>query len=184
MAKVHPDIITEIRNLSRKDLEKLVHKAASNDKNFHDYLMVNYVDKDFGEKDLFEEAKSDIYKLFFKSYKGISPQLRSANMLSACIKRINEFSKICKNKNLEADLLVLVLDEAFSNESDFFGTCFTNFDYKVGLVLKRLITIVTKRLHEDYLADYKEKMNVYLSRLKKTSSHLDFIYNLPEKIKE
>jgi hypothetical protein len=181
MVKVNPENISEIEKLSKKELEKLVPKAASNDKNLHDYLMVNYVDKDFGEKDFFEEAKSDIYKLFFKSYKGFSPQLRSANVLSDCIKRINEFSKICKNKNLEADLLVFVLVETFSNESDFFGTCFTNFDYKVDIVLKRLITLVAKKLHQDYLADYKEKVNVYLSRLKNTSSHLDFIYNLLQK---
>jgi len=182
MAKVNPEIISEIEKLSKKELEKLVLKAASKDKSFHDYLLVNFADKDFGEIDLFEEAKSDIYKLFFKSYKGYAPQLRSAKMLSDCIKRINEFAKICKNKNLEADLLVFVLDEVFSYEPGYFGTCFTNFDYKAGLILKRLITLVTKKLHEDYLADYKEKMNVYLSRLKNTSIHLDFIYHLPEKI--
>ncbi len=182
MAKVNPEIISKIEKLSKKELEKLVLKAASKDKSFHDYLFVNFADKDFGENDLFKEAKSDIHKLFFKSYKGYSPQLQSANMLSACIKRINEFSKICKNKNLEADLLVFVLDEAFTHDPAFFGTCFTNFDYKAGLILKRLITLVTKKLHEDYLADYKEKINIYLSRLKSTSSHLDFIYHLPEKI--
>ena len=65
MAKVNPEIITEIEKLSKKELEKLVLKAASKDKSFHDYLLVNFADKDFWGKDLFEEAKSDIYKLFF-----------------------------------------------------------------------------------------------------------------------
>jgi len=57
-------------------------------------------------------------------------------MISACVKRINDFSNICKNKNLEADLLMYVLDEIFSYSPKLFGTCFTAFDYKTGLLLK------------------------------------------------
>jgi len=182
MAKVNEQIKERIKTLSRSDLEKLLLKAASKDKSFHDYLLINYADKDFGEKDIFEKAKCDINELYFKSYRGFAPQLRRTNMLSACIKRINEFSKICKNKNLEADLLMFVLTEAFAHEPKFFGTCFTAFDYKVGLLLKRLITLVTKKLHPDYLANYKGKINVYLTQLRSTSSHINFIYELPEKI--
>lgn len=104
------------------------------------------------------------------------------NMLSACIKRINEFTKVSKNKIMEADLLVEVLDEAFKLPPNFFGTCFTGFDSKVGQILKRLITLPTTKLHNDYLLDYRDKINGYLNRLHKTSNHLDHIYYLPSQI--
>lgn len=182
MAKPDDKIKEKIKTLSREVLEKLVIKAASNDKVFFDYLLVNYIDREEGEKELYRQAISDLDSLFYKSYKGFSPQLRMANMLSACIKRINEFSKICKNKNLEADLIIYVLEVPFSNSKQMLGTCFTACDYKTGLLVKRLLTLVTKKLHEDYLADYKAKINGYLSILRSTSDHINFIYDMPKMI--
>jgi len=182
MAKIDDNIKQKIKTLNREELEKLLIKAATKHKEFHDYLLVNYIDKEFGEKELFERAKSDLNVLFYKSYKGFSEQLRLANMLSACIKRINEFAKVCKNKNLEADLIMCVLEVPFSYSTNMFGTCFTAFDYKVGLRVKRMITLVTKKMHEDYLIDYKEKINKYLDILHRTSGHIDFIYAFPKKI--
>ncbi|HNW91033.1 MAG TPA: hypothetical protein PKN48_15345 [Bacteroidales bacterium] len=182
MAKIDDHIKQKIKTLSREELEKLVLKAAARDKSFYDFMLVNYVDKESGEKDLYRQAITDLDRLFCKGYRGYSEQLQLANMLSACIKRINEFAKVCKNKNLEADLLVYVLQEAYAYPEDMFGTCFTAFDYKTGLLTKRLITLVTKKMHEDYLVDYKEKINRYLARLHATSSHLDFIYELPKMI--
>lgn len=182
MAKVNPQIILEIEKLSKKELEKLVLKTASKDKSFHDYIMVNYIDKESGEEELYNQTIADLNRVFFKRYKGFSEELQMANMLSACIKRINEFVKVCKNKKLEADLIMYVLDVPFSCSTNMFGTCFTAYDYKVGLLVKRLLTVVTKKMHEDYLADYKEKINAYLTILHRTSSHINSINALPKLI--
>ncbi|OPZ99921.1 MAG: hypothetical protein BWY70_00852 [Bacteroidetes bacterium ADurb.Bin408] len=182
MAKLDDKIKNTISTLPHKELEKLVLKAATKFPPFADYITVNYVDKELGEVDLFDKAKTDINGLYYKSYRGRAPQLRMAKMLSDCIKRINEFSKICKNKNLEADLLVFVLKEAFAGEPKYLGTCFTVFDYKVALLLKRLITLVTKKLHADYLDDYRAHINTWLSMLHSTSNHIDMVYNMPSKI--
>ncbi len=170
-----------IKNLSKEDLEKLVLKTAVKDKSFRDFLWVNYIDKELGEKDLYEKTLADLDVLICKRYKGFSPTIQTANMLAACSKRINEFSKISKNKTLEADLLVYILELAFSDRHDF-GTCFTVFDYKVALLLKRLISLVTKKMHEDYLLDYKEKINYYLKTLHTTSDHCDFVYVMPQEL--
>lgn len=180
MAKVEKIIKETITNLPQKELEKLVLKAATKYPAFAYYLMVNYINKEFGENDLLEKAKTDINGLYYKSYRGFAPQLRMANMLSACIKRINQFSKICKNKKLEADLLIFVLAEVFAHEPKFFGTCFTTFDYKVSLLLKRLISVVTKKIHPDYLEDYKVLINSYLARLHSTSNHINTIFEMPK----
>src|SRR5690606_6349615 len=135
-----------------------------------------------GEKDLFEQAQRDIEILFHKSYKGFSQELQLANMLAACNKRINEFAKISKDKTLEMELILQVLEIPFSFCSKCFGTCFTRYDQQVYLLVKKAMTLLNKKLHEDYRIQYAPKINEYISSLHRTSDHLDYIYALPEKI--
>ncbi len=182
MAKVASTIIAQISQLQRKELEKIVLKAASKDKSFHDYLLVNYFEKEDSEQHLFEQAKDELEILFRKNYKGISQELQLANMLSACGKRISEFSKICKNKNLEADLIIHVLKIPFSFSTNMFGTCFTAYNYKVVLLLKRVINLVETRMHEDFKIQYHSTINDYLNTLHRTSNHLDYVSALPKNI--
>lgn len=182
MPKINPAIVDGITGLSKKDLEKLVIKAASKNKDFHDYLLVNYFDKTHGEEELFEQAKDDLELLFRKNYKGWSEELRLANMLAACLKRIIVFSKVCKHKNLEADLIIHTLQIPFSLPPEQFRTCFTAYNNKVTMLVKRLIKIVTQQLHEDYMIEYRGTINRYLNILHQYSSHLDYVYNLPKEI--
>ncbi len=182
MAKPSGTISSQLKNLSRKELEKLVLKAAAKDKSFHDYLLVNYLDKEFGEQDLFEQAKADIDLLIKKSYKGFSHQEKLANMLIACSKQITDFGKICKQKNLEADLVMYVLEIPFSLPLNLFGTCFYSYDYRVGLLVKKMIGLLNNKLHEDFKLEYKRKINSYLKILHHTSDHLNTVYALPKEI--
>jgi len=182
MPKLDGDFKNQIKLLSKAELEGIVIRFASRHKEIHDFLTVNYFDKRFGEEDLFIETRNDVELLFKKSYNGFSRQLQLANMIESCVKRINEFDKLCKKKNLCADLLMIVLDEVFSYSTNLFGTCFTKFDYKVALLLKRLITLVTIRLNPDYKMEYERKINHYLEVLHNTSNHMDLIYAMPEKI--
>lgn len=182
MPKIDSNIKEEIALLPKNELVKLVIKAASKNKEFHDYLLVNYIDKSHGEKELFEQAKRDIEILFHKSYRGFSQELQLANMLAACNKRINEFAKVSKDKTLEMELILQVLEIPFSFCSKCFGTCFTRYDQQVYLLVKKAMTLLKKKLHEDYHIQYAPKINEYISSLHHTSDHLDYIYNLPEKI--
>lgn len=179
MSKVASVISSQITNLSKKELEKLVLQAAAKNKSFHDYLLVNYFDKEYGEQDLFDDAKEDLEKLFKKNYKGFSQELQLAEMLGACAKRITAFAKICKNKNLEADLIMHVLDIPFSLPTSMFETCFTRYNYKVVLLLKRLINLVDTKMHEDYKIQYQPEINNYLNILHSTCSYLDYVNALP-----
>lgn len=65
---------------------------------------------------------------------------------------------------------------------DLFGTCFTSYDSKTAIILKRLINVVTKKMHEDFRADYKDKINEYLRILHSTSRHIDTVYNMVREI--
>jgi len=182
MPRITSDIKEKIRLISKSDLEKIVLKLAGKDKSVYDYVLVNYIDTECGEQDLFEEARSDLDQLFRKGYKGYSEQLRMANMLAACTNRINEFIKVSKNQKLEADLLMYVLDVPFSGNANIIGTCFSTFDCKTCIMLRRLINVVTSKLHPDYMVDYQDKINRYLEILHRRADHLDSIYALPKSI--
>jgi hypothetical protein len=181
MPKLSTDIIQQIKMLSKAQLESLVLKMAAKDQSFYDFLQVNYLDKESGERDLFVKTQADLTVLFSKRYKGFSEQLQLANMLNACVKRVNEFVKISKNKELEADLLLFILDEVFAYAAQLLGTCFTTFDTRLGIILRRLIHLVDK-LHPDHFIVYQDKINKYLVILHRTSNFIDTIYNLPQAI--
>ena len=182
MPKLKRETKEQIRSLSTTELQQIVLKLASKDKLAYDYIWANYLNKESGEQELYEKTKLDIESLSCKQYKGFSDQLKLANMLAACIKRVNEFKKISKNKTMEADLLLYVLEIPFSLSTDYFGTCFTKYDFKVGQIVKRLVTLVTKNLDEEYRADYEEKINKYLEILHRNSNHIDLIFDLPRAI--
>jgi hypothetical protein len=182
MPKLDKETKERIKGLSHKELQDIVLRFASKEKTVYDYILVTYLNQESGEQELFETAKADLDILFSKSYKGFSQELRLAKMLSACIKRVNEFTKVSNNKVLEAELLLFVLRVPFSLTTNLFGTCFTQYDTKVAMIVKRLITLVNKGLHEDYRIEYVDTINKYLSILHRTSNHINMVYDMPEKI--
>lgn len=182
MPRLNSEITDQIKALSFDELQEIVLKFSAKEQSFFDFLFVNYIDKESGEKDLYEKTIRDLEVIFRKSYKGFSQQLQLANMLSACIKRINEFTGISKNKVLEANLLIHILEVPFSLTTKMFGTCFTQYDSKVAMILKRLITLVTKKMHPDYKIEFEEKINNYLQILHQTSNHIDTVYHMPKSI--
>lgn len=171
----------QVNELSKKELVDIVLKLAGKRYNY-EYLLVNFLDKDGGEQTLFEEAKEDIDKLSQKEYKGRTIQHQLAKKLNACSKRISEFTVETRNKKLETDLVLYVLEMQFANPPKVFGARFSGYDYKVGLLLKRLINLVAKKLHPDYLIDYQDKINEFLTKLHHTSNRINTIYDLPQEI--
>lgn len=176
-----PILKEQLAQLSKKELEEMVLKLAGKRYNY-EFLLVNFLDTDGGEQTLYEEAMEDIDRLCEKEYKGSTELKKLVKKLNACVKRINEFTIETKSKKLEADLVLYVLELQFANPVKVFGARVSGYDYKVGLLLKRLITLVTKRLHPDYLVDYQDKINDLLTRLHKTSNRINTIKELPYQI--
>ena len=97
----------QIKNLSHAELQQIVLKITAKEQSVYDFVLMNYLDNESGEEELFEKTKADLDLLFCKKYKGYAEEQKLANMLAACIKRMNELTKVSKNKALEADLLYL-----------------------------------------------------------------------------
>lgn len=72
-----------------------------------------------------------------------------------------------------------VLDSVFSGYSNLFGTCFTAFDYKVSLLVKRIITLVQTKMHPDYTIEYSKQINNFLAVVHRKSTHKN---GLPQSI--
>lgn len=181
MARDKAILKEQLAELSKKELVDMILKLSAKRYNY-EYLLVNFLDKDGGEQTLFEEAKEDIDKLAEKEFKGRTIQHQLAKKLNACSKRIKEFMIETKDKKLEADLVLYVLEMQFKNPAKVFGAHFSGYDYKVGLLLKKLIALVSKKLHPDYLIDYQDRINEFLSKLHSTSNRINTIKELPQKL--
>jgi len=180
MPRLNSDFKQQIKELSKTELEEIVIKMAAKEKSVYDFVVVKYLEKTSGEQELFEQTKNSLNALFIKGYKGRSDEVRLAHMISACVKKVAEFSEVSSNKNLDAQLLMYVLKNSFYSEN--LGTCFTAYENKLASLIRKIITIITKKLHPDYLVEYQEDINNYLTILHKKSNSLDYIYELPKTI--
>ncbi|MDD3078833.1 MAG: hypothetical protein PHH37_06985 [Paludibacter sp.] len=171
----------QLLQLSKKELVDMVLKLSAKRFNY-EYLLVNFLDPDNGEQILFEEALQELQILFDKEFKGRTLQHQRVKMLTACMKRIKDFTVETKNKKLEADLLIFILEHELSQKGNYLGAKYSGYDYKVALILKKTITIVTQKLHPDYLLDYLDIINKMLRKLHQTSERINTVRNLPENI--
>jgi len=168
----------QLQQFSRPELIEIVLKLASKRYNY-EFLLVNFIDPENAELTLFLEAREDIDKLSQKYFQGRTVQHQMAKRLNAFVKRISEFTVETKSKKLEADLILYVLEMQFSYPEKMFGARFSGYDYKVALLLKKLIALVTKKLHPDYLIDYQDRINFFLTRIHRTSNRINTVNELP-----
>ncbi len=171
----------QLAQFSKQELANMLLKLANKRFNY-EFLLVNFLDKENGEKILFDEAIVDIDLLCQKEYRAATELKKQVKKLSACVKRINEFTVETKSKKLETDLVLYVLKLQFAHYPKMFGKKTSGYDYKVGLLLKRFIKLITKELHEDYFADYQDTVNDFLEKLHKTSDRINTIKLLPKHV--
>ncbi len=171
-----------VQKMPTKDLQKMVIKLARGNKEVYDILNIAYLGNEEAHQDFFKDTKAKVqFNLYNLSIRG--PIEKSiASSMGKAVKEINYYVKITGNKTNEADLLNFLLKEVFTEFADHLGTCWTIFDSKLGLTTKRLLNLISKKLHEDYMLDYKDDINGYLRILHRRSNHIDLIYGLPDNI--
>ena len=171
-----------VQNIPLLELQKLIIKLARSNKDVYDLINIEYLQKEEAKKELLEETKEKIQShLFDMSARG-PIQKSVASAMSKAVKEINYYAKITHSKPGEAELLNFLLGEVFSDFSNDLGTCWTVLDSKLGVTTKRLLNLVTKKLHEDYLINYKDDLNRYLKILHKQSNHINTIFELPDSL--
>lgn len=103
------------------------------------------------------EFEDQVKDALFSRYRSPSDELEVAKGIGEAKKAINQFTKIDKRPEKEADLLMIILENIFDNVDNpaRLGTCWSKYDLAVTQTLKRLITVAKTKLHEDHLLDYK-----------------------------
>ncbi len=171
----------QIADLQKDELSKLVLKIATKDKVFLEYIKLTYFKDEINETDVFQNYKKKMTSLVTKRYKGYADEEKAAHYIIACNKELANFEKISKNKEYFVELILTILDCAYNEFGASFGTCFTAFEYKFHLLIKKAIKIITTQMHEDMLIEYKDRINHYLALIKK-ADYLDYIYDMPKEI--
>jgi hypothetical protein len=160
MAKVHAQIIECIKDLNKKELEKLLIKAATQSKQFHDYLLVNLIDHGLGEEELFENTILAITNLQSKKFVGRSFEKQEARKLMAIVSVIAAFDKNCIQKKYTVELLLHTLSFEIDSPAEF-DTYYQPYDNKVKKLVQRVIATAQKKLHPDLAADYNRDITKY-----------------------
>ena len=171
----------QLNRFTKSELVDILTKISAKRFNY-EFLLVKYLDPESGEQLLFEEAKEDIEVFINKEFKGRTIQHQMVKRLKACTNRIKDFTEETKDRKLEADLILYLLEIQFEDNPKVFGAKYSGYDYKVGLLLKRLISLVSTKLHDDYLVDYQDKINMMLSSLHHTSNRINTIKSLPKEL--
>jgi hypothetical protein len=175
------EIQARVAAMPRRQVENLLVKAMRESDSFYQYVWVNYIDKEAGEAKLYDQYVAEINGLLKKGYRGASEELRAANMLAACKKKVDDFSKVCPAKDKAVELGLYVAGHENTNYPNYAGTCFTKFDYEYFMLFKKIKSLY-KSLHADIQYEYEERLQSILTQLKTHSRHLDYVNDLPDKL--
>lgn len=181
MKKTIEDIKTAVLNMPLKEKNKLLLQLLrKNTEAVQKIYYQNISDKEEMQT-LVENLKVEITDILNWEYaKGGNTHKNLARGIGNASKEIARFKSVL-SPELETELNMHLLDIIFSDLSNELGTCWTVFDHKVTQTLSKTLTLVTKKIHEDYRVEFEEQLNNYLFRIKK-ASHLDYVYNLPNRI--
>lgn len=172
-----------LENLTEKQNGKLLYQLLKKDKVMIEKLYFKHISTPEVINSRYEEFKKKVIEVLFSNYRTYAEEQAPAKAINEAKKVIKSFTIIDKRPEKEAALHMIILETIFENSYQAqFGTCWTKYDWVVSQTLKRLITLVTKKLHEDYLLDYKPKLDQYLKRIKSVPDFNDFVYVLPDKL--
>lgn len=173
-----------LRSLSEKQKDKMLRDLLKKNEDLVERLYFKHLSLPEELDSRYEEYERKVKSALFGSYRAMTDELMLAKAIGEAKKSINEFKKIDKRVIKEVELLMIILTTVFEDRTNpaQFGTCWTKYDFAVTQTLKRVISLLQKKLHEDYLLDYKEILEKYIRRLKASSRFNDFVYVLPDEI--
>ena len=179
MPRLSEEFKVAIKNLPPKELQKIVLKIARSNKEIYDNLCIEYLNGEEKTEELFEEARYNILFELEGCWSRIPARTITKGMAKA-VKHLNQFAKTTKNKRMEADLLVELINKVLADYESELGTFYTGFDYKLAVLINRLRNLVTKKLHPDMYIEYEEKLTRYFEVLNENCRHIDYVFNMLE----
>ena len=182
MPKLSSEFKRQVKLLTAGDLEKIVLKCAGRDRFAYEFILVNFLNPEYGEEDLFESYKKELDELSRKSFAGRTESKRLSKMLKASAQLVTQFKQVVKKPHLEVELYLHLLDLQFEMIPQNLHGRYQVYDNALARVLKKVLDLVQNKLHEDYLIEYRGKINGFLLTLQRLAPYNSNVKDLPGKI--
>lgn len=182
MPKLSSDFKRQLKSLSSSDLEKIALKCAGRDRFCYEFILVNFLNPEYGEQDLFENYKSELDQLSNKTFAGRTESKRLAKLLKASNQLVRQFKLVVKKPNLEVELYLHALKIQFESLPQNINGRYQVYDNALARTLKKVIDLVADKLHEDYLLEYQGSINGYLLTLHRLAPFNPNVKVLPKMI--
>ncbi|MCC9138894.1 hypothetical protein ACFSKU_00060 [Pontibacter silvestris] len=163
MPAISPAFRQAVRQLSDKEKEALILKAARRDAELYDILSFELLEEVTLEE-VRERSENVIHELLLNATgrsltKAITKALRKA------IKEIARAKRITKDAKTEVELHLYTLRLIFSNYTGQFDSYYKGFYTATARLLLRTIHLIRKNLHEDYHLEYKIELDEFLRQI-------------------
>ncbi|WP_114783733.1 hypothetical protein [Botryobacter ruber] len=172
MPAISPDFRQAVRQLTDKEKEAIILKAARRDAELYELLSFELLE-DVTVQVVYEQTAEKIREmLLHTSGRTLSKAL--AKSLRKVMKEIARYKRITKDPKTEVDLHLYVLRLIFDNFTGQFDSYYKGFYTATARLLLRTIQLIRKNLHEDYHLEYKNELDNYLQQIHHRHHGLSF----------
>ncbi|GAA4444080.1 hypothetical protein GCM10023188_45550 [Pontibacter saemangeumensis] len=162
MPAISPAFRQAVKQLSDKEKEAIILKAARRDAELYDLLSFEL--EELTLEELTEQTTDKIHELLLNaSGRSLAKALTKA--LRKSLKEVARFKRITKNPKGEVDLNLYTLRLIFSNFTGQFDSYYKGFYTATARLLLRTMQLIRKNLHEDYHLEYKQELDNLLQQI-------------------
>ena len=151
-----------VKQLSDKEKEAIILKAARRDAELYDLLLFEL--EELTLEEVYEQTTDKIHELLLNA-SGRSLTKALAKALRKALKEVARFKRITKSAKGEIDLNLYTLRLIFSNFTGQFDSYYKGFYTATARLLLRTMQLIRKNLHEDYHLEYKAELDSFLQQI-------------------
>ena len=151
-----------VKQLSDKEKEAIILKAARRDAELYDLLLFEL--EELTLEEVYEQTTDKIHELLLNA-SGRSLPKALAKALRKALKEVARFKRVTKSAKGEIDLNLYTLRLIFSNFTGQFDSYYKGFYTATARLLLRTMQLIRKNLHEDYHLEYKAELDSFLQQL-------------------
>lgn len=167
--------------LSDKQKEALLLRAVRRDAELYDTLCFELL-PDATTETVFEQASDRIHELFNVAVTGRLLNRSLTKALQKATKEVARARRITKDKRLEIDLNLYMLQLIFDNYTGQFESVYAGFYTATARLAARTTQLVASNLHEDLWLEYKAEVDGYLQQLHGRSKSHGLKFALPREL--
>lgn len=169
MPAVSPAFRKAVKQLSDKEKEAIILKAARRDAELYDIL--SYELQELTLEEAYEQSADRIQELLINaSGRSLAKALTKA--LRKAAKEIARFKRVTKEPKSEIELHLYTLRLIFDNFTGQFDSYYKGFYTATARLLLRTMQLIRKNLHEDYYLEYKSELDDFLQHIHSRKKHL------------